>query len=223
MEASGTSRGPRRALTLLLCALGWRHCCLSPRAPLLISLSVPEPRVPKKSAKILSTKLIYQGKVFGVRQDRVIEPSGIEATRDVVTHHGSVVLLPITNEGAILLVYQYRHTAGMSMWELPAGRIERGEKPLVAAQRELSEETGYRARKFRLLMDVFPTPGFVQEKMFMYRATNLYAAASTPDDDESIEVRPFKMSMLLKMIRDRKIRDAKTVAGVLFHAQFPRL
>lgn len=179
--------------------------------------------MPKKSAKILSTKLIYQGKVFAVRQDRVIEPSGIEATRDVVTHHGSVVLLPITNEGAILLVYQYRHTAGTSMWELPAGRIERGEKPLVAAQRELSEETGYRARKFRLLMDVFPTPGFVQEKMFMYGATNLYAAASTPDEDESIEVRPFKMSVLLKMIRGRKIRDAKTVAGVLFHAQFPRL
>lgn len=176
----------------------------------------------KARAKILSSKLIYQGKVFGVRQDRVIEPSGIEATRDVVTHHGSVVLLPITNEGEILLVYQYRHTAGMSMWELPAGRIEPGEKPLVAAQRELSEETGYRARKFRLLMDVFPTPGFVQEKMFMYRATNLYAAPSTPDEDESIEVRPFKLSTLLKMIRDRKIRDAKTVAGVLFHAQFPR-
>lgn len=176
----------------------------------------------KARAKILSSKLIYQGKVFGVRQDRVIEPSGIEATRDVVTHHGSVVLLPITNEGSILLVYQYRHTAGMSMWELPAGRIEPGEKPLVAAQRELSEETGYRARKFRLLMDVFPTPGFVQEKMFMYRATNLYAAPSTPDEDESIEVRPFKMSVLLKMIRARKIRDAKTVAGVLFHAQFPR-
>lgn len=71
-------------------------------------------------------------------------------------------------------------------------------------------------------MDVFPTPGFVQEKMFMFRATSLYAAASTPDEDESIEVRPFKMSVLLKMIRDRKIRDAKTVAGVLFHAQFPR-
>ncbi len=171
-------------------------------------------------AKIISSKIVYQGKIFGVRQDHVIEPGGVNATRDVVTHHGSVVLLPVLADGGILLVHQYRHTANDFMWELPAGRIERGEKPLVAAQRELSEETGYRARHLKLLMDVYPTPGFVAERMFMYAATKLYVGASEPDADELIEPRPFTLAALLKMIRLRKIVDMKTVAGVLFYAQF---
>ena len=181
-----------------------------------------EESVAKPQVKVISSEVVYQGKVFGVRHDTVIEPNGVEATRDVVTHNGSVVLLPVTTYGAILLVNQYRYTAGEYLWELPAGRIEPGEKPLVAAQRELSEETGYRARRFRLMMDVYPTPGFVQERMYMYAATRLYTSASTPDEDERIEVKPFTLSELLGMIRDRKIYDAKTVAGVLFHAQFPR-
>jgi ADP-ribose pyrophosphatase len=178
--------------------------------------------VAKPQVKVISSELVYQGKVFGVRHDTVIEPNGVHATRDVVTHNGSVVLLPVTTYGSILLVTQYRYTAREFMWELPAGRIEPGEKPLVAAQRELSEETGYKARRFRLMMDVYPTPGFVQERMYMYAATKLYVGASTPDEDEQIEVKPFTMSELLQMIRDREIYDAKTVAGVLFHAQFPR-
>ena len=148
------------------------------------------------------------------------EPGGVNATRDVVTHHGSVVLLPVLRDGGIILVCQYRHTANDFMWELPAGRIERGEKPLAAAQRELSEETGYRAKHLKLLMDVYPTPGFVAERMMMYAATGLYAGASTPDADELIETRPFKLAALLKMIHHRKILDAKTVAGVLYYAQF---
>jgi ADP-ribose pyrophosphatase len=171
-------------------------------------------------AKIISSKMVYQGKIFGVRQDHVVEPGGVNAMRDVVTHHGSVVLFPILRESEILLVHQYRHTANDFMWELPAGRIERGERPLAAAQRELSEETGYRAKKLELIMDVYPTPGFVAERMLMYAATGLYAGASTPDADELIEPRPFKLAALLKMIRKRKIVDAKTVAGVLYYAQF---
>ena len=181
-----------------------------------------EEAVAKPQVKVISSETVYQGKVFGVRHDTVIEPNGVEAARDVVTHNGSVVLLPVTTYGSILLVKQYRYTADDYLWELPAGRIEPGEKPLVAAQRELSEETGYRARRFRLMMDVYPTPGFVQERMYMYAATKLYNSASTPDEDERIEVKPFTMTELLHMIRDRKIYDAKTVAGVLFHAQFPR-
>jgi ADP-ribose pyrophosphatase len=176
--------------------------------------------VVRARAKVLSSKLIYQGKIFGVRQDQVLEPGGVKALRDVVTHHGSVVLLPVLPDGGIILVRQYRHTANAFLWELPAGRIERGERAAVAAQRELSEETGYRARHFRLMMDVYPTPGFVAERMYVYAASGLYAAASTPDADERIETRPFALSALLRMIRRRDVHDAKTVAGVLYYAQF---
>lgn len=189
--------------------------------PLLLSdANFMEGSLGRARAKIISSKMVYQGKIFGVRQDHVIEPGGVNATRDVVTHHGSVVLLPVLRDGGIILVCQYRHTANDFMWELPAGRIERGEKPLAAAQRELSEETGYRAKHLKLLMDVYPTPGFVAERMMMYAATGLYAGASTPDADELIETRPFKLAALLKMIHHRKILDAKTVAGVLYYAQF---
>jgi ADP-ribose pyrophosphatase len=175
--------------------------------------------VARAKAKVLSSKMIYQGKVFGVRQDRVIEPGGVNATRDVVTHNGSVVLLPVLRSD-ILLVRQYRHAVGDYLWELPAGRMERGEKPLAAAQRELEEETGYRARRLKLMMDVFPTPGFVEERMVVYAATDLVPGESHPDEDERISTKPFTLASLLRMIRTHKIHDAKSVAGILYYARF---
>ena len=173
----------------------------------------------RAKAKVVSSKVIYQGKVFGVRQDHVIEPGGVNATRDVVTHHGSVVLVPVL-PGGILLVRQYRHTVGDFLWELPAGRMERGEKPVAAARRELAEETGYRARHFRLLMDVYPTPGFVEERMIVYAASGLTAGKTNFDEDERIETKLFALKTLLSMIQRRKIHDAKSVAGILFYERF---
>ncbi|HXN64861.1 MAG TPA: NUDIX hydrolase [Candidatus Acidoferrales bacterium] len=173
----------------------------------------------KPKAKVVSSKMIYQGKVFGVRQDRVVEPGGVDALRDVVTHNGSVVILPVLS-GRILLVRQYRHTVGDFLWELPAGRMERGEKPAVAANRELEEETGYRAKHLKMMMDVYPTPGFVEERMVVYAATGLVPGESHPDDDERISTKPFKLATLLRMIRQHQIHDAKSVAGILFYARF---
>ena len=171
-------------------------------------------------AKLVSSKIVFQGKVFGVRVDEVTEPGGVEATREVVTHHGSVVLLPVLANGGILLVRQYRHTVGDYLWEIPAGRIERGESPLAAAKRELAEETGYRARRLKLLMDVYPTPGFVAERMHLYAATGLTAGATNFDADERIETRAYTLPALLRMIRLRKLHDAKSVAGILYYAHF---
>ncbi|HET9401907.1 MAG TPA: NUDIX hydrolase [Candidatus Acidoferrales bacterium] len=171
-------------------------------------------------AKLLSSKTVFQGKVFDVRVDQVVEPGGVQATREVVTHHGSVVLLPVLRDANIILVRQYRHTVGDFLWEIPAGRIERGESPLAAAKRELAEETGYRARRLKLLMDVYPTPGFVAEHMYLYAATGLTAGGTNFDADERIETRPFPLATLLRMIRARKIHDAKSVAGILFYAYF---
>ena len=103
-----------------------------------------------KKAKVLSSATIYEGPVFGIRRDEVIEPSGVRTTREVITHPGSVVVLPVLPDGRILLIQQYRHAARQYLWELVAGRVDPGETPKVAAARELIEETGYRAKRFRV-------------------------------------------------------------------------
>src|SRR6266852_1625273 len=128
-----------------------------------------------KRAKVLSSTTIYEGPVFGIRRDEVIEPSGVRASREVITHPGSVVVLPVLPDGKILLIQQYRHATRQYLWELVAGRIDAGETPKVAAARELIEETGYRAKRFRVFLDVFPTPGFLEERMFILLAEGLTA------------------------------------------------
>ncbi len=170
-----------------------------------------------KGARVLNSRMIYRGPVFGVRQDRVIEPGGIAAVRDVVTHSGSVVVLPVFPDGEILLIRQYRHSVGMHLWELVAGRIDQGESSLAAARRELREETGYTARRFRKLLDIFPTPGFVSERMLVYAAEGLTAGPPRPEADERITARRFRPRELLRMIRRGTLRDAKSVAGILYY------
>jgi len=171
-------------------------------------------------ARLLSSRILYRGPVFGVRRDRVIEPGGIEVTRDVVTHSGSVVLLPLFPDGRILLVRQYRHAVGRFLWELVAGRIDPGEPPLRAARRELLEETGYSARRLRKLLDLFPTPGFVSERMLVYLATGLQPGRARPEADERIQTRKFTLVALERMIHRGTLRDAKSVAALLFYARY---
>jgi ADP-ribose pyrophosphatase len=176
--------------------------------------------VPKGRAKIISSKMVYQGKVFGVRHDVVIEPGGMRATRDIVTHPGSVVVLPILNDGRLLMIRQYRHTVGGFLLEVVAGRKDPGESPLRAAKRELAEETGYRAKHFQKMMNVYPTPGFVEETMVAYAATGLTLGKTNPDEDELIELKSFTLKALLNMIRNGQIHDAKSVACILYYARF---
>lgn len=173
-------------------------------------------------AKIISSRQVFTGPVFGVRHDVVVEPDGLRATRDVVTHHGSVVVMPIFRDRRILLVRQYRHSVGRYLWELTAGRIEPGESPLEAARRELREETGYAARRFRKLLDLFPTPGFVSESFVLYAAEGLSRGKARPDTDERITWRLFRVSELLRLIHAGRLRDAKSVAGILYYARFVR-
>jgi ADP-ribose pyrophosphatase len=171
---------------------------------------------------VLRSKVIYRGRVFGVRQDRVVEPGGVRVIRDVVTHTGSVVLLPVFPDGRILLVRQYRHAVGQFLWELVAGRIEPQERPIVAARRELLEETGYTARRFRKLLDVFPTPGFVSERMLVYLATGLRPGPAQPESDERITARRFRAAELERMIRRGTLRDAKSIVGILHYVYLDR-
>jgi ADP-ribose pyrophosphatase len=171
-------------------------------------------------AKILRSETIYKGPIFGIRRDEVIEPSGVHATREVITHPGSVVVLPVLPDGRILMIRQYRHAARQYLWELVAGRIDAGEKPRQAAARELIEETGYRARKFRIFLDVFPTPGFLEERMFILLAEGLTAGVAQPEDDEKIVSRAYTRKQLEVMIRRGKLRDAKSIAGILYYLRF---
>jgi ADP-ribose pyrophosphatase len=173
-----------------------------------------------KKAKILSSTTIYNGPVFGIRRDEVVEPSGVRTTREVITHPGSVVVLPVLPDGRILLIQQYRHATRQNLWELVAGRMDPGETPRVAAARELIEETGYRAKSFRVFLDVFPTPGFLEERMFILLAEGLTAGEAEPEKDEKIISRAYSRQHLEEMIRTGKLRDAKSIAGILFYFRF---
>jgi ADP-ribose pyrophosphatase len=177
-------------------------------------------RTQNKKARILKSTMLYQGRVFGLRRDEVIEPCGLRATREVVTHPGSVVVLPVLPDSRIVLVRQYRHAAGQYLWELVAGRKEPNETPRQGAARELLEETGYRARRISVFLDVFPTPGFLTERMFILLAEGLTAGKACPEDDEKITTRAFSIPQIKRMMVRGRLRDAKSIAGILFYLRF---
>jgi ADP-ribose pyrophosphatase len=174
----------------------------------------------RKKAKVLSSRVIYEGAVFGIRRDEIIEPSGVRTTREMITHPGSVVILPVLPDGRILLIQQYRYAARQYLWELVAGRIDPGENPREAAARELIEETGYRAKRLRIFLEFFPTPGFLEEKMFLLLAEGLTPGKAEPEEDEKIISRAYSHKQLEEMIRKGKLRDAKTIAGILYYLRF---
>lgn len=154
--------------------------------------------------------------------ERVIEPSGVRVLREVVRHTGSVVILATIDgprEPKILLERQYRHAANSYLWELPAGRIDKGETALAAGKRELLEETGYRAMIWKRILKFYASPGFVAESMTLYWARDLKPGPSQPEADEVIEQRLVPLSKAVEMVRRGTIRDAKTISGVLWLAQ----
>jgi ADP-ribose pyrophosphatase len=175
---------------------------------------------PNKKAKILKSEIIFEGKAFGVRRDELIEPTGLRAVREVVTHPGSVVVLPVLPDGRIVMVRQYRHACRQYLWELVAGRLERGENPKQGARRELIEETGYRATKFSVFLDFFPTPGFLEERMYLLLAEGVAAGEAQPEEDEKLVVAAYTRKELEEMMRAGKLRDAKSIAGLLFYFSF---
>jgi ADP-ribose pyrophosphatase len=156
-----------------------------------------------------------------VKSDRVREPSGIVARRDVVRHSGSAVILAVDDsdpEPRVLLERQYRYAADDYLWELPAGRVDPGEKSLAGAKRELLEETGYRAAKWKQALFFYPSPGFLDETMTIYLAQGLAAGDAQPEDDESIECHLTPLAQALEMVRSGEICDGKTITAVLWLA-----
>src|ERR1035438_3707081 len=178
----------------------------------------------EETAELLSSETVFEGPLFHVVRDRLIEPGGKLATRDIVRHNGSAVILAIDNTKSkrdpwIVVERQYRHAAGRFLWELPAGKLEPGEDPLLGAQRELAEETGYRAKKWKPLVEYYASPGFLGESMKVFVAEGLVAGDAHPEDDEQIAFRLVKLSELVKLIEKGAILDGKTLSTVLLYAR----
>lgn len=173
----------------------------------------------KTKAKVVSSKVVYRGPVFHVTTDFVQEPGGIASRRDVIRHQGSVVIMAVEDNGKeprVLLARQYRHAANDYLWELPAGRIDEGEDALTGAKRELLEETGYAARHWKRALFFWVSPGFLDETMAVYMATGLKSGQAQPEEDENITIRFFPLSQAVKMATGGSLRDAKTIASILW-------
>ena len=177
-----------------------------------------------KNIKVISTSLSYQGPLFNVFTDMVSEPGGKVSRRDVIRHNGSVVILAVDDsrsksDPSVVMERQYRHAANQYLWELPAGKMDEGEKPLAGAKRELIEETGYRAKKWSKLVRYFASPGFLGEWMQVFLAEGLSAGIAQPEEDEFIETKLVPVSEILRMIDEGKILDGKTLISVLLFAR----
>jgi ADP-ribose pyrophosphatase len=178
--------------------------------------------MPKAELQVKASRVVFKGKVFSVTRDTVVEPGGVESTREVVRHAGSAVIMPRLDDGRILLVRQFRLPVRERMWELAAGRLDPGEKPLDAARRELREETGFSAAKWKLLGDFYPSPGYVDERMWLFVAQGLERGPKDPDEDESIRQRWFSPQAVENLIRGRKIKDGKTLIGLYLLQQLSK-
>jgi ADP-ribose pyrophosphatase len=179
-------------------------------------------RSSQENVELISSKLVYDGPVFQVFTDHVREGKHA-GQRDVVRHTGSVVILAVDgvsprkkSEPRVLLIKQYRYVTDSMLWELPAGRIDPGESMLTAAKRELLEETGFTARKWKRIFRFYASPGFLDETMDVFLATGLTAGKAQPEEDEQIEPRFFPLSRALRLVKTNSIRDAKTMCSLLW-------
>lgn len=162
----------------------------------------------------IDTERIFEGKVINLRVDTVRLPNGKDAKREVVEHLGAVAVVPILPDGRVIMVRQYRHPAGETLLEIPAGKLDKGENPAHCALRELQEETGYLCRQLRHLTSTWTTPGFSNEIIHIYAATNLEVTSQKLDDDEFLAIEIYSQEEVRQLIRERVICDSKTLVGL---------
>ena len=170
----------------------------------------------------LSSRTIYRGRLLHVLEDEVRLSDGRIARREYVRHPGAAAVVPFLDTGTVMLVRQFRYSLARHFYEIPAGKIDPGETPLQAARRELREECGYEARKWRHLTTIHPCIGYSDERIELYLARGLAHVGHAPDDAELLEVVPVKMAAALRWVKEGKISDEKTVIGLLWADKFLR-
>jgi ADP-ribose pyrophosphatase len=162
----------------------------------------------------MSTRHIYKGKIVTLNVDTITLPNGVTVDLEVVRHPGASAVVPLKEDGTVVLIRQFRHAAGGFIYEIPAGKLSPGEEPLACAARELEEEIGYRAGSFNLLSSIFTAPGFTDEVIHIYKATGLTKGRQQLDRDEVLEVVEMPLDEAIGMIRAGAIGDAKTIVGL---------
>jgi ADP-ribose diphosphatase len=170
--------------------------------------------------ELLDSQRIFDGAVFAVDRDCLLEESGVEIVREVVRHPGGAGALPLFDDGRVALVKQYRHPARRELLEIPAGRIENGETPEMCAAREIEQETGFRAGRIEKLAEFYSTPGFCEEKLHVYLATALTPSSQALDHDELIEVVYLPFAEAVRMAECGEIEDSKTIIALLMTEKF---
>lgn len=168
-----------------------------------------------KIPTVISSEKVYKGRVFDVFLDK-IRDGDVEYERDVVTHNGSAVIVPVFADETVALVKQYRRAAEKYLYEIPAGSLDKNENPETGARRELEEEIGVTAAKIEKLTEFYVSPGFLSEKMFVFLATDLTQTAQNLEADEILEIEKFTFEQAFEMIRKNEIEDAKTIVGLIF-------
>ena len=169
--------------------------------------------------RVLASRGIYEGRIVSLREDTVELASGGRAEREVVEHAQVVAIVPLDDDGNVVLVRQYRLPAQEALLEAPAGGVDPGESVEAAAQRELQEETGYRAERFERLTGFFVSPGFCTEFVHVFLATGLAEGRIDADADEQIEVQRVSMSEAVRLVESGAIKDAKSIIGILLAAK----
>jgi len=157
---------------------------------------------------------IYTGKVITLNVDTVKLPNGVTVDLETIRHPGAAAIVPIEDDGTVVLIRQFRHAAGGFIYEIPAGKLDSGEDPLHCAARELEEEVGYRASSFELLSSIFTAPGFADEVIHVYKATGLTKGRQQLDRDEVLEIVEMPLHLAITRIQDGTIRDGKTIVGL---------
>ena len=164
--------------------------------------------------QVNKVKNIYQGRIFDVYVENVVLPNGAIKDREVIRHPGAAAMVPFLDDGSVVLIKQYRHAVDKYLWEIPAGTLEKGETPLDCARRELVEEIGYEAKELKKITELLPAPGYTDECIHMYIASQLHRSHQDLDEDEVLEIEPKPFEKAIAMINHGDIMDAKTIVGL---------
>lgn len=172
------------------------------------------------SYEVKKSEIVYKGKIFNLEKDVITLPDGRETVRETIRHGGAAAMIPIDNEGKIIFVRQYRHSAGKEVLEIPAGTIEKGEDPYNCAIREIQEETSYKAGKMTFLFKMFSAIGFCSEQIYIYLAENLEKGEFNMDEDEFITIERYTLKESIELIYKGEICDSKTISAIFAYKDY---